>query len=123
MTEREKMIALCKEAFLDAETATRLKSEHAENLADYLLANGVIIPPVKVGDIVYIEYKNKICPVTVYAIRIDTKTNNKRICVDDWIQLNNDIHHYAATFKWEKIGKSVFLTRESAEAFLSRKAK
>lgn len=27
---------------------------HAERLADYLLANGVIVPPCKVGDIVYL---------------------------------------------------------------------
>ncbi len=92
------------------------------NLADYLIENGVILPPVKVGDIVYVVFKQHIYPVTVSAVKIDTKTNAKRFCVEAWIQDDRMYaHRYAATYKWESVGKTVFLTQEEAEnAFVKR---
>lgn len=80
--------------------------------------------PVKVGDTVYIQYKKKIYPVDVYAIRYDTKTNNKRICVEGWLQIDEWYQHsYSATFKWESIGKTVFLTHKDAEKALNEQKK
>ncbi len=56
MTERERLIELLEEenAFSRYMTA----DERREKLADYLLANGVIVPPCKVGDTMY-----KVCTV------------------------------------------------------------
>ena len=78
----------------------------AEEVADVLLANGVIVPPCKVGDTVY---------------RIDDKQ------VYDWWQVEH-IEIYADEivfvddsdneFTEDDIGKSIFLTREDAEKVL-----
>ncbi len=52
MTDRERLLDLINQALL------KMKPNFTfEALADYLLENGVIVPPCKVGDIVY-----KICP-------------------------------------------------------------
>lgn len=37
--------------------------------ADYLLENGIIVPPVKVGDTVYCEFNEKVIQGTVRLIR------------------------------------------------------
>lgn len=117
MTERERLIELLQSVPVGC-TGCR----GVDTIADYLIENGVIVPTVRVGDIVYIQYKNKIYPVDVYAIRYDTKTNNKRICVEGWLQIDKCYRHrYSATFRWESIGKSVFLTYEDAEKALSNK--
>lgn len=119
MTEREKLIQIIGE--IKSYEYGGMATVTDEGLADYLLANGIIVPPVKVGDKVYIKYQKKIYPVTVYAIRVDTKTNSKRICVDDWLQIDEYYQHsYTATFKWESIGKTIFLTREEAENALNK---
>lgn len=52
MTERERLIEL-----LD-QNCGYSEEQKAETLADYLLANGVIVPPCKVGDKVY-QYDNR----------------------------------------------------------------
>jgi len=53
---REKLIELVHRAITNWE-----HGEADENIADYLLANGVIVLPCKVGDTVY-----KICPVSKF---------------------------------------------------------
>ena len=89
---------------------------------DYKDKSLIVELPCKVGDTVYIQYKKKIYPVSVYAIRYDTKTNNKRICVEGWLQIDECYQHeYLATFKWESVGKTVFLTREEAEKALKER--
>lgn len=54
MTERERLIELIDKA-LDKHTSTIENYAHPiqEWIADYLLANGVIVPPCKAGDMVY----------------------------------------------------------------------
>ncbi len=76
-------------------------------IADYLIANGVIVPPCKVGDEVYeVDYdfesdKFEVVESKVWGIAIMT---------------TNNIHTI------ENLGKTVFLTKEEAEkAFLERK--
>ena len=94
-----------------------------DDIADYLLANGVIVPPCKVGDVLYVIFKayneEKVYPVNVSAIRMDTKKNNNRVCVWGTFHITEFYaHEYKATFKFDSIGKTVFLTREEAEAKL-----
>ena len=40
-----------------------------ETIADHLIANGVVVPPCKVGDTVYCIYNNKVTQGTVRLIR------------------------------------------------------
>lgn len=92
----------------------------SERLADYLLANGVIVPPCKVGDIVYYFSENplnlSVQTNTIYeakVVRIVT-TNLGTTLV---IQIHND---YGCTEipDINDFGKTVFLTREEAERAL-----
>ena len=62
MTERERLIELlkndsCKSPMLCDPNCkyANLARCYEERTADFLLENGVIVPPVKMGDIVYID--------------------------------------------------------------------
>ena len=133
---REKLIELIAEGRelceqIQCEGCTRsckgLNDCIAKVQADHLLANGVIVPPCKVGDTVWIrwgihESTKKIYPVKVYALRYDTKKNNMRLCVEANFEITDYggrfNHHYIGTFPWDSVGKTVFLTREEAEQAL-----
>ena len=56
MTERERLVELITNGFYTKPVYEALctnKRKACDFLADYLLENGVIVPPVKVGDTVY----------------------------------------------------------------------
>ena len=78
--------------------------------ADYLLANGVIVPPCKVGDVLWIPSvnSNKVYSKVVKDILIREKDG----------EVGKYIYASSAYFPFESIGKTVFLTREEAEAKL-----
>ena len=78
-----------------------------EEIADYLLANGVIVPPCNVGDTVY--------TIDVHAIRILERKVTK-ISQNEWGTIY--IHCYGIGYPHTLIGKTVFLTREEAEQAL-----
>lgn len=86
--------------------------DHAESLADYLLENGVIVPPCKVGDVLYDIYETTSDGEYIYErkvreinIRLD-KRNKPWLIIDGYY------------FAFEDFGKNVFLSREEAEAAL-----
>ena len=67
MTERERLIELIRFGYGKGRANENVKQVE-ETIADYLLANGVIVPPCKVGDTVYIlaghnghKYEKDIC--------------------------------------------------------------
>ena len=72
--------------------------------ADYLLANGVIVPPCKVGDTVY----------ETDGVRIYEST------IDEVTYYTNNVIYYTSGVAFDEtaIGHSIFLTREEAEAKL-----
>ena len=97
--------------------------EKYNETADYLLANGVIVPPCKVGTKVYYFSENplnlSVQANTIYeatVVRIVT-TNLGTSLV---IQIRND---YGCTEipNINYFGKTVFLTREEAEAKLKER--
>ena len=70
----------------------------AENIADDLLANGVIVPPCKVGDAVYQrDTAGRIYESKIKSIIYDTD---------------------GVAFDKRAIGETIFLTREEAEKAL-----
>lgn len=101
MNQKEKLIELLSGInVLDYPTAN-----FTECIADYLLVNGVIVLPCKVGDVVYV----------VYPVQGITEQKVKRF------QLGS----YGLMFATGKgvrpvddFGKTVFLTREEAEKAL-----
>ncbi len=111
MTDRDRLIELIEQA----EGLKNNDFPSVEEIADYLLANGVIVPPCKVGDVVYYFVGNEIYHGTIDTFQIDTKENwYIAYCKTDYI-LTGQIK---LAF-WE-FGESVFLSREEAEAKLEK---
>ena len=112
MTDREKLIELLKGAETKvAEALTRpLKLEEWLGIyADYLLANGVIVPPCKVGDIVYTIFEGDIETITIIRSYREETINGFSTAYD---ARNNFL---SLCFSEVSIGKTVFLTKEEAE--------
>lgn len=82
----------------------------AKLIADHLIANGVILPPCKVGDRVYsINAGDK------KALKIWIEPSGDKITQ---IKINSGGYHFKCWwgyFHLSDIGKSVFLTKEEAE--------
>jgi hypothetical protein len=86
-----------------------------EFVADYLLANGVIVPTSKVGEKIYIhQFDNKMKKVVVECEIIEHNEAEAlfKVKLTDGRKL---------TLLWQFIGKTVFLTKEEAEAKLKEK--
>ena len=90
----------------------------SEMIADHLLANGVIVPPCKVGDTVYFvhtvcdtegkEYE-EILAGTVHSLSVDEKRT--------WLYISylGGLNYWHTFYDF---GKTVFLTKEEAERAL-----
>lgn len=112
--EREKLIDLIVSADISCFGSDK---PYAEVYADFLLANGVIVPPCKVGDITYIfdyEVNNHlesklrgIAPSIVEAIVIEDE--------GVWVENEHAKYHITA------FGDIIFLTKEDAEKALKEK--
>lgn len=134
MTYRERMIDLIKKAekqeLLDFFTAdldeaidmsggTQFNGT-VEHLADYLLEHGVIVPPCKVGDTVYVLTSDSITDFEKSRVKRMLLTNLQDgmtikiiipcVC-DDWGGAVREFYP-------EDFGKTVFLTQEEAEQAL-----
>lgn len=130
MTERERLIELIDKGEKLAvslsvkQTAEFIKEHHhynsatdntvsiSEIVADYLLANGVIVPPVKIGTKVYLT------PASGTEIYEHT--------IDGYRSITNGLAPVEMLIDvcWgntDHIGKTVFLTREEAEKALTSK--
>ena len=104
MTDKEKITAILK-AYTKKHNISA-SSVILEEYAEELLANGVIVPPCKVGDIIYETDGVRIYPSTIYEV---TYTSSKVIFVAENI-----------VFDEQAINNSICLTREEAEKALER---
>ena len=114
MTERERLIDTLGEFPVWHSTLKeRWMPEAVEKLADHLLSNGVIVPPCKVGDVVY--FLDAICVDDSYCI-------NNCCCIDcKYAELQvREIDFDLSMYK--EIGKTVFLTKEDAEKALKERS-
>lgn len=106
---RDRLIELIKQAKKQTKNAN-CDIERNMIFADYLLANGVIVPPCKVGDKVY-------CIVEGFDVVMDGHI--RQFIVAEGIFVDCVIRGYfSQVFHSSKIGEKVFLTREEAEAKL-----
>ncbi len=102
MTDRDRLIELISQIQYMGGLESRL--------ADHLLANGVIVPPCKVGNKIYkifTKYQPFVSDYVVEDYGIPVKT----------ILRSYDI------IPFSEIGKTVFLTKEEAEAELKKRGK
>lgn len=80
-----------------------------EDIADYLLANGVIVPPCKVGDTVY----------SINRKALSGHWEDHRYIVDGWSEYKVCEIPFSLTL-WECGWKGIFLAREDAEKALAK---
>lgn len=95
---------------------TKIKSIKTEDVADWLLRHGVIVPPCKVGDKVYFIIQDE-CTNEKYIVsqRInDVSTRGLFVSTSTLEENCDDFEPYS------EIGKTVFLTKEEAENALSK---
>mgnify|MGYP003293670392 CR=1 FL=1 len=107
MTQKEKLVDLITEFSPDSKS-------YIETLSDHLLSNGVIVPPCKVGDVIYaiIDCENPFVDEGyVFSISKDKKTV--------WVSARYEsglCYYHPST----EVCNSVFLTREEAEEALKK---
>ncbi len=120
MTERERLIDLLNDV-IDLPCDGELIADVAEHLLD----NGVILPPVKVGDTVYelLFYDGK--PdgyyeriVTGYHYTQENHYGNLKD--NEYLCVVGKYCNHTRHINTSKIGKTVFLSREDAEAALNK---
>lgn len=117
MADREKLIELLN-GVLTTEDVTA-----SEKVADHLIAHGVTVTPIKVGDTVYTNFAMR-----GWYFRKNDRPYSARVC---FIGLSNSEemgggffnvvygkHENMMQFSFSDIGKSVFITKEEAEAHL-----
>lgn len=122
MTDRDRLIELLNEAedicdgTFDCDECEYNPSANncrCELTVDHLLANGVIVPPCKVGDRVY-----SINIGDEKTLKIWIEPNGDKITQ---IKINRGGYHFKCWwgyFHLSDIGKTVFLTKEEAEQAL-----
>lgn len=96
---------------VDLDDFEEYTEDDVANLADYLLDNGVIVPPVKVGQTVW--WCSRFNGIFKYTIA--------RIVVSDGKMCYYD--NYNSVWHDSDIGKHLFLTREAAEEALKAREK
>lgn len=115
MTESERLIGLIRDYTEDKSARDIHSAEFDEQFADYLIKNGVIVLPCKVGDTVYILAGH------------DGRKYEKDICVGFYIGEDGVVQVRVINKKgnhgtYGVMGKTVFLTREEAEKALKKNA-
>ena len=91
-----------------AESVIKGDYTYIPDVADHLLANGVIVPPCKRGDIVYSINRKPLCG----------HWEDNRYIVDGWSEYKVCEIPFSLTL-WECGWKGIFLTKEEAEKALA----
>lgn len=125
MTERERLVELITNGFYTKPVYEALctnKRKACDFLADYLLENGVIVPPVKVGDTLFtlmfrgkVDLRDKDKPYKAKVVYIGI--NGSKNYVNVVYEKNDNM----LTFTFDEIGDRIFLTREEAEKAVASK--
>lgn len=129
MTERERLYELIVDADNEffRETPYGTAQERIEKTVEHLLANGVLLLPCKVGDTVYAYSEDffTILPYFVENVNVGYIDESRNYIVyeanchaDETDELLDEID-----FDFDDFGKTVFLTREEAEAELEKRRK
>lgn len=123
MTDRDRLIELIMQSELEAEKNcvyySRQSRIRAGIVADFLLENGVVVPPVAASDMVFEIRKKSVSPSGRHTDhRVDTYKYLK-------YAVNTDDEFYIKPKQYRKsdisrLGKTVFMTREEAEKVLGQ---
>ena len=99
----------------------RLEMCSVNAIADHLLAAGVIVPPCKMGDVVWVlnQSRGAIYGNKVVCINIRGESPNKNT-----IRVEHHNRFAEASYRkytWSQIGKQVFLSKEDAQKALAER--
>jgi hypothetical protein len=90
----------------------------AEFIADYLLANGVVVPPCNLGDTVYfLNYGIELCEARIICIEDNYYTNPQMWITVEFFSKVIGRNTYKSRIDL-MLNKIMFLTREEAERAL-----
>ena len=121
MNDRDRLIELLANSGCSADLETY------QEIAGHLLANGVIVPPCKVGDWVYYIINNNIQEVKVSEIKIygNNYVAANAKCLDECEMCDCACDCSKKTCSvwvdYKSLGKTVFLTKEEAERALKER--
>ena len=126
--QRERLVELLNEATFGVNTQTladHLKKETIEKVADYLIANNVVVLPCKVGDTVYVTIGRLLphiaeCKVIAVTHHIFSLEDYRKAFSFSVVAKNSKTPN---TFIDTDIGKRVFFSREEAEKALAERSK
>ena len=112
MTDRDRLVELLEDTLHEWECD--VQAETLTQIAEHLIANGVIVPPCKVGDMVYmVTHNGNIRNLTILEIDIELEEKeNKMTCLGVYEFEGKPCYLQVESFKFSK---TVFLTKEEAE--------
>ena len=119
---RNRLIKLLKQADEYARGVCIDNDEAQEVSADHLLAKGVIVPPFKVGDVVYKVVADKRvkhpyeCKVVGLWCSADERYNSAHLA-----RYVDGVCHTTFSVPWMEFGKTIFLSKEEAEEEMERR--
>jgi hypothetical protein len=117
MVDRDRLIELILKSEILCDTCGENSNTYcAEALADYLLANGVIVPPCKVGDKIYMLVTRKTTSFEYPNGKMKRVENQHTFIKETYLTKLN-------FFKViDSFSKTVFLTKEEAEQALAERS-
>jgi hypothetical protein len=117
MTQRKKLIELIEETenkYIECiRSSVETRIDFGEFFADRLLANGVIVPPCKVGDRLY----------QIVEMPRHTFVSSFPIIVEPQQIIYINVMGSHSCIPFDDFGKTVFLTREEAEKALAERGR
>lgn len=125
MTDREKLIELIRQGkdMTPCEKDNDYRCEgikcadcESKSIADYLLANGVVVPPLSLNQMVWCKSFDGInqCKVSSLTQKADGSFK---------IRLTHSRYRSVFEITPDRIGEDIFLTKEEAEAELKKRGK
>lgn len=127
MTQREKLVKLLMFGLIEWKNNKKKRSIY-EGFADYLLENGVIVPPCKAGDKIFEaifmkESKGFIVERNVVGFHFGELPDLRGHKRHEYFVVYHKDTNSIAHLNFKDIGKTVFFTKEEAEkALAERKA-
>lgn len=125
--QRERLVELIRNAendknlgWYDLYDLCEERNDCAEYFADYLIANNVVVLPLKVGDNVFFLHYGEICEATVVNVEYNYYTNPQEWVTVEYRSETIGTNRYKARIDL-MFGKTVFLSRAEAEAKLKER--
>ena len=118
MTDRDRLIELNRKAKLYAQEKADERGGLVciDDEVDHLLANGVIVPPCKVGETVY-------CIIQGFENPLKATINRITVQISGVVLSCSVLGYFGESYMATDFGKTVFLTKEEAEEKLKELGK